>query len=219
MPLADLQPGRWRCTLCDVPVWHAGTCRTSWRTTTRTTTARGESGTSVGKTGLSIYAHDKMLTLLSRRDGYRAATLYMFSLGWSGEHATDGFIPDRAVAFARHPETRPDAGRCAAVGKATGGYQIRNWEVRQQTATVTELKREIAHKASMKANCIRWHGLDCGCWKTPHDVSDSDPIGDPKRISRRTPTNERTYLRKTGARLMVSNGMVSEMASETEELA
>ena len=25
MPTADLQPGRWRCTLCDVPVWHAGT--------------------------------------------------------------------------------------------------------------------------------------------------------------------------------------------------
>lgn len=25
MPTADLQPGRWRCTLCSAPVWHAGT--------------------------------------------------------------------------------------------------------------------------------------------------------------------------------------------------
>ena len=41
----------------------------------------------------------------------------------------------------------------------------------------------------------------------------------PSGYPRRTPTNERTYLRKTGARLMVSNGLVSEMASETEELA
>ena len=25
MPTADLQPGRWRCTLCDVPAWRQGT--------------------------------------------------------------------------------------------------------------------------------------------------------------------------------------------------
>ena len=114
----------------------------------------------------SIYAHDKMLRLVSQRDGHRAAALYMFSLGWSGEHATDGFIPDGAVAFLhgtpKHAQMLVDV---RLWEKATGGYQIRNWEVRQQTATVTELKREIAHKASMKANCIRWHGPDCGCWK------------------------------------------------------
>jgi len=25
MPTADLQPGRWRCLLCNAPVWASGT--------------------------------------------------------------------------------------------------------------------------------------------------------------------------------------------------
>lgn len=114
----------------------------------------------------NIAHHDKMLTLMGMRDGHKAAALYMFSLAWSGGNGTDGFIPKVAVPILygteRHAHMLVEV---QLWEHAPGGYRIRNWELRQETATVTELKREIAKSAGRKSACIRNHGPACGCWK------------------------------------------------------
>ena len=45
----------------------------------------------------NIASHDKVLRLVTERDGYRAAAVMMFAFGWSGAHGTDGFIPVYAL--------------------------------------------------------------------------------------------------------------------------
>src|SRR5437868_7186513 len=49
----------------------------------------------------NIASHDKILALLSDPSPKRwqAAASYMFALGWSGDHGTDGRIPQAALPF------------------------------------------------------------------------------------------------------------------------
>lgn len=114
----------------------------------------------------NIAHHDKMLALLAEKEGHRAACLYMFALAWSGGQATDGYIAAVAVPVLhgqpRHAEMLV---RHHLWEKVTGGYRIRNYAARQETATVSELKRDIARKAGKKSACVRLHGPECGCWR------------------------------------------------------
>lgn len=111
----------------------------------------------------NINQHDKVLSLLGDRDGYRALTVYVFGLGWSGGQGTDGFIPRGALPVLhgqdRHARLLVDH---RLWEYAEGGWRIRNWAERQETTGVSEAKR----LASQKANCVRHHGPDCGCWRT-----------------------------------------------------
>ena len=64
----------------------------------------------------NIHQHDKILHLLSLKDGHRAAAMYMFSLSWSGLAESDGHIPDVATNDSRHGETRADVVPSWSVG-------------------------------------------------------------------------------------------------------
>lgn len=117
----------------------------------------------------NIGTHDKVLTLLSHKDGHKAFVLYVCALGWAGGQGTDGHIP--AAALAVNHGNRRLADLLVDVGmwehKEGGAYQIRNWARRQETATVREVRATLQAMGAKKANCKRWHGPDCGCWQRP----------------------------------------------------
>ena len=41
----------------------------------------------------------KLLAMVAEKDGHRAGLVYVCSLGYSGAHGTDGFIPKEALPF------------------------------------------------------------------------------------------------------------------------
>ena len=114
----------------------------------------------------SIYAHDKILRLMAKRGGDRAAALYMFGLAYSGDHATDGRISDVVVPMIhgtdKHAQMLVDVGLWERNGS---GYVIRNWADRQELAAITEAKHRAKQTAGKKGACVKNHGPDCGCWK------------------------------------------------------
>lgn len=122
----------------------------------------------------SIASHDKVLALLSDPSAKRwqAIASYMFALGWSGQQGTDGQVPASALPF-----VHGNASTARLLVKyglwdenAVGtGWVIRNYAERQQLVMITEAKRAGATAAARKANCVRWHGKDCGCWKNELD--------------------------------------------------
>jgi hypothetical protein len=116
----------------------------------------------------SIASHDKTLGLLSDPSPKRwqAMASYMFGLGWSGEHATDGRIPTAALPFIHGTTTT--AALLVKYGfweTAIGGWQIRNYSERQELAVVTEAKRAAQRLSAQRTNCKRYHGPRCGCWE------------------------------------------------------
>ena len=121
-----------------------------------------------------IASHDKTLALLNDPSPKRwqALTSYMFGLGWSGEHGTDGHVPVTALPFIHG--TKVTAGLLVKYELWTaveGGYRIRNFAVRQELAVVTAAKKEAQRVGALKANCNRWHGEKCSCWQDRAAVS------------------------------------------------
>jgi hypothetical protein len=49
--------------------------------------------------------------------------------------------------------------------EALTGYRIKNYEERQELSIVSEAKRAAQAAGARKANCHRWHGPECNCWK------------------------------------------------------
>lgn len=97
----------------------------------------------------------KILALLSDKEGYRAAVVYISSLCYSGEQGTDGYIPTLALGSLHG---RPsDAERLIKVGlwmPLEHGYQINDWAEYQQTSEVTKARSERAKALAAK----RWKG-------------------------------------------------------------
>ena len=116
----------------------------------------------------NIVIHDKMLALLADPSPKRwqAIASHMFSLGWCGAAGTDGRIPTYALTTVHGTkETARLLEKHRLWDPIVTGWHIHNYEEYQQLAEVTELKKRAAHDASIKANCVRWHGESCGCWK------------------------------------------------------
>lgn len=111
----------------------------------------------------NIATHDKILALLSQRDGAKAFVLYVCAMGYAGAHGTDGHISTYALAVnhgtPRLAQMLIDHQLWEYNGD--GSYVIHNWLDRQEGALTTGAKS----KAGKKANCIRWHGPKCGCWE------------------------------------------------------
>ena len=108
-----------------------------------------------------IASHDKILGLLAdpspRR--WQAAFSYCCALGWAAIQGTDGFIPRSALAFIHG--TRATATLLVRYGlwdPVDDGWRIHNYLLRQMPASARSI-------AARKANCTRWHGPDCHCWK------------------------------------------------------
>lgn len=114
----------------------------------------------------NIATHDKIADLLQERKGVEAAWMYVCSLGYCGGHDTKGLVKFNALPFihgskmlaqllVKHRLWEPDP----------EGWTVRNWAERQPTSLTASRTRAAQSKGAMKANCIRWHGDDCGCWE------------------------------------------------------
>ena len=114
----------------------------------------------------SIYTHDKIVLLLSAKDGWRAYGVYTFSLAFAGGHATDGHIPRHVLPILRgtdrHAEMLVDHGLWE---HAENGWRIHNWDTRQELALISEMKRQNKRLAGRKSQCVQRHGPECGCWR------------------------------------------------------
>jgi hypothetical protein len=116
----------------------------------------------------NIASHDKILALTADKNPRRwqALASYCCALAWSGGQGTDGFIPSYALQFVHgNAQTARLLVAHRLWEEAVGGWRIRNYETRQELTVITDAKREERHVNAQKANCVRWHGKDCGCWK------------------------------------------------------
>lgn len=100
---------------------------------------------------VGIGSHDKFLALTSDRspNRWRAAWSYVCAIGWSVEHETDGYVPRAALP---HISGTDATARLLVAYKLwepiSAGWQIRNFDQRQQTTAVTATKREQAQAAA-----------------------------------------------------------------------
>jgi hypothetical protein len=114
----------------------------------------------------SIASHDKILSLIGDPSPARwqAVASYMFALGWSGLQETDGRIPVAALPFVHgNAKTARLLVKHRLWIEAVTGFQIVNYGSRQQLSSASEAKVAQLALASLKANCVRWHGDSC--WK------------------------------------------------------
>jgi hypothetical protein len=91
----------------------------------------------------------KLLAMIAERDGHRAGLVYVCSLGYSGAHGTDGFIPSEALPFIHG---RPaDANRLVRNGfwvEQPGGWLINGWAEFQESSVETQERRRKAQLAA-----------------------------------------------------------------------
>jgi hypothetical protein len=123
----------------------------------------------------NIATHDKVLDLLSRPNGHKAFVLWTCALGWSGGQATDGIVPRSALPINHGTSKLADLLVDVRLWEhaENGAYRIRNWDRRQETAIAREGREAMKRMSSRKANCTRWHGTDCGCWRNPESGSET----------------------------------------------
>ncbi|WP_029135312.1 hypothetical protein [Nakamurella lactea] len=100
-----------------------------------------------------ISSNPKVLMLLA--DSHQQAVcVYLFSLGYSGAHGTDGFIPKLALPMIHG--SMADAKRLVGVGlwsSAGGGWDINGWTEFQPTSDENAERKRKAKLAAHK----RWH--------------------------------------------------------------
>lgn len=116
----------------------------------------------------NIGQHDKVLDLLADPSPKRwqAYASYVTSIAWAGGQETDGRIKHtHLVAVHGNTATARLLVKYGLWDEAPGGFQIRNYELRQQTSAAGAAKRQAQQAGAAKGNCIRHHGPDCGCWK------------------------------------------------------
>jgi hypothetical protein len=101
------------------------------------------------------FAQNPKILYLVEDKKWRAAFVWVASLGYSGAHGTDGFIPKACLA-ALHA-TPSDAKNLVEVGlwmETIGGWEINSWAEHQQSNEETQLRKKHARDAAMR----RWHG-------------------------------------------------------------
>ncbi len=116
----------------------------------------------------NVGQHDKVLALISDPSAkkWQAISSYFFALGWSGGQGTDGFIPTYTLHAVHGTATTARLlVKFRLWEEGIGGWKIRNYENRQELSIVAEAKRAAQSLGAQKANCQRWHGPDCKCWK------------------------------------------------------
>ena len=97
----------------------------------------------------------KLLAMVSEADGHRAGLVYVCSLGYSGAHGTDGFIPREALPFIHG--RMADAKLLVIHGfwhEQPGGWLINDWTEFQESNTETQERSARARDAAR----ARWNG-------------------------------------------------------------
>ena len=87
------------------------------------------------------------LVVAKRKD---TAFVYVCSLGYAGQHGTDGFIPQAALPFIH--ATRKDAVLLVRVGlwiPAPGGWLVNGWDEFQVSDEAARKRRERAQKGGI----------------------------------------------------------------------
>lgn len=115
----------------------------------------------------NISTHDKILYLASDPSAARwqAAFSYVCSLAWSGGQGTDGRIPSAALGIVHgNAKTARLLVKYRLWTEATAGYQIVNFELRQQTNQVSDAIKNAQSEGGKRGNCRRYHGETC--WRS-----------------------------------------------------
>ena len=113
----------------------------------------------------TIASHDKILNLIGRKNGHRAAFVYVCSLAYAGGNGTDGHIPFAALPFVHASKTDAQALVDVGLWEPTPlGWSIHNYAERQQVKAISDAVRAAQRRGALKANCARWHGDGCRCW-------------------------------------------------------
>lgn len=104
----------------------------------------------------------KILLLVTLPRGREALGVYCCALAWAGANSTDGYIPDTVLPVVHGRPAHATALVTAGLFRRNGeGWHIVNWDEHQPTRRSLRKRTE----ASQKANCRRWHGPLCHCWK------------------------------------------------------
>jgi len=114
----------------------------------------------------NIATHDKILHLLSDPSSARwqAAASYMFALAWAGGQGTDGKIATVALGFVHgNQKTARLLVKYRLWKETVSGYEIVNFDLRQQTNLVSDAIRAAQSEGGKRGNCVRYHGELC--WK------------------------------------------------------
>jgi hypothetical protein len=101
------------------------------------------------------FASNPKILYLVQDKKFRAAFVWVASLGYSGAHGTDGFIPEAALPFLH--AVKADAKALAEVGlwlETVGGWEINGWAEFQQSSEESQARKKRAKDAAM----ARWHG-------------------------------------------------------------
>jgi hypothetical protein len=113
----------------------------------------------------TFFDHPKILNLVADNQ-HRAIVLYLSAMAYAGKHGTDGFIPREALTFLHG--RKADAYNLIRANlwhTDRKGWLINDWSDYQQTQAETTDLLAKKRVASRKANCVRWHGEECECWK------------------------------------------------------
>ena len=116
----------------------------------------------------NIGSHDKILALLADPSPkkWQAYASYTTSLGWSGGQGTDGKIPATALPFVHGTAaTARLLVKYRLWTEAVSGWEIVNFDQRQELNIVAEAKRAAQSMGGRKARCRTNHGENCGCWQ------------------------------------------------------
>lgn len=93
-------------------------------------------------------SNPKILELISDKK-YRAAFAWTCSLGYSGAHGTDGFLPSTCLPFVH--ATKGDAAdlvRSRLWLECPGGWEINGWTEFQESSEVAALRKKRAQEAA-----------------------------------------------------------------------
>ena len=99
------------------------------------------------------WPHNPKFLALVEDKKWRAITVYMAGLGYSGAHGTGGFIPELSLPFLH--ATKREASELAQVNlwsPAPGGWDINGW---CEFQPVTDEAEERRRKAKLAAE-VRW---------------------------------------------------------------
>lgn len=116
--------------------------------------------------------HDKVIELVAEHGdrGRAAGFVYCCSLAYCGDVESDGVVPFGALPFVHGRKRDADLLVAAGMWKPhPRGWEVVNYARRNPLAETLTQSRTDRSIAARKANCVRWHGPDCGCWRSPPD--------------------------------------------------
>lgn len=101
--------------------------------------------------------NQKLLAMLGRRDGHRAAFVYLCGLSISGGQGSDGFLSAESLPYVHG--RKADAELLVEFGfwiPQPGGWLINGWDEKQQSDEETRGRRQRAQALAE----MRWAGHD-----------------------------------------------------------